>query len=178
MGAYHRQTERYYEDKLRRRERTVALAHEAHRLFHGVYCAAQIRRLWGLLWRRSTALPSGQELMRQAVPLAPRPSEVQQVALAHVVGSEGRSHDFDRAFAPLQAHTRERWQRIAIAWMNGDSLEPVRLIQLGDRYLVRDGHHRVSVARAFRAASIEAVVEQWFALPAPLAEACEPATVL
>ena len=35
-------------------------------------------------------------------------------------------------------------------------LPPVDLIQVGDRYFVRDGHHRISVARTFGQHFIEA----------------------
>jgi hypothetical protein len=31
------------------------------------------------------------------------------VAIAKILGSEGRSIDFDREFNPLQEHNRERW---------------------------------------------------------------------
>lgn len=134
-------------------------------LFSKVRLSAQLRRLWGIISGGSIELPSGHDLLRGAIPLTPRPSGVEHIDLARVVGSEGRSRDFDRAFAPTRSYTRERWQRIAIAWMDGTPLDPVRLIQLGDRYLVRDGHHRISVARSFGAVMIEAVVEQRFALP-------------
>jgi hypothetical protein len=40
-------------------------------------------------------------------------------------------------------------------------LPPVALIQVGDYYFVRDGHHRISVARALGQQVIEATVEVW-----------------
>ena len=40
-------------------------------------------------------------------------------------------------------------------------LPPVELIQIGDIYFVRDGHHRVSVARAMGQEHIEAEVTLW-----------------
>jgi hypothetical protein len=47
---------------------------------------------------------------------------------------------------------------IAIARSQGDTLPLVELIQLGEDYFVRDGHHRISVARAFNEEYIDAVV--------------------
>ncbi len=41
------------------------------------------------------------------------------------------------------------------------ALPPVDLIQLGDTYFVRDGHHRISVARALGYAYIDANVTVW-----------------
>jgi hypothetical protein len=43
----------------------------------------------------------------------------------------------------------------------GDPLPPVELIQVGSVYFVRDGHHRISVARAMGQQEIEAVVTVW-----------------
>jgi hypothetical protein len=40
-------------------------------------------------------------------------------------------------------------------------LPPVVLVQVGDVYFVRDGHHRISVARALGQLDIEAEVTVW-----------------
>ena len=61
-------------------------------------------------------------------------------------------------FRPLVNHTRDRWVSIAIARHQGINLPPVELIQVGEEYFVRDGHHRVSVAKTFGQATIEAQV--------------------
>jgi len=80
------------------------------------------------------------------------------VALEKIVGSEGRVHDFDKNFRPLVSHTRDRWVGIAVAHRQGLNLPPVELIQVGDEFYVRDGHHRISVAKAFGQATIEAEI--------------------
>jgi hypothetical protein len=41
------------------------------------------------------------------------------------------------------------------------------LIQVGDDYFVRDGHHRISVARAFGREQIDAEVIVWDLGPRP-----------
>ncbi len=43
----------------------------------------------------------------------------------------------------------------------GAGLPAVDLIQVGDSYLVRDGHHPISAARAFRWRYIDATVMVW-----------------
>jgi hypothetical protein len=83
---------------------------------------------------------------------------VRTVPLNLIKGSEGRSTDFDCDFNPLHARTRDRWMSIAIARSQGDTLPLVELIQLGEDYFVRDGHHRISVAHAFSEEYIDAVV--------------------
>lgn len=88
-----------------------------------------------------------------------REASVVNVPLSRIVGSEGRADDFDRAFYPLNDHTRDRWINIAAARRDGAALPPVELIQVGDGYYVRDGHHRISVARA----SGQREIEGWIA---------------
>lgn len=51
-------------------------------------------------------------------------------------------------------------------WLGGVSFPPVELIRLGNAYLVRDEHHRISVARTLGINGIEAVM--------PLASNCAP----
>jgi len=43
----------------------------------------------------------------------------------------------------------------------GTPLPPVELVQVGDVYFVRDGHHRISVARTVGQRDIEAEVTVW-----------------
>jgi hypothetical protein len=86
---------------------------------------------------------------------------VRSVPLDQIQGSEGRSTDFDRDFYPLQDRTRERWLGIARARRAGKSLPPVLLVQVDQVYYVRDGHHRISVARALGQRTIEAKVTIW-----------------
>jgi hypothetical protein len=50
---------------------------------------------------------------------------------------------------------------VAKARLKGVTLPPVELIQVGDVYFVRDGHHRISVARAFGQEHVDAEVTVW-----------------
>jgi hypothetical protein len=83
------------------------------------------------------------------------------VPIRHIRGSEGRCDDFDTGFRPLTSHNKGRWLGIAKARLQGVALPPVDLIQVGDIYFVRDGHHRISVARAFGQTDIDAEVTVW-----------------
>jgi hypothetical protein len=82
----------------------------------------------------------------------------QVVDIEKIRGSESRTEDFDEEFNPIRENTRERWLRIARAFMRGESLPPVDLIQVDDIYFVRDGHHRVSAARKLGMHYIDAEV--------------------
>lgn len=92
------------------------------------------------------------------------------VQLDQIVGSEGRSEDFDGQYRPLKGHTAKRWYSVAQATLTGVTLPPVSLIRIGDAYYVRDGNHRVSVARAFGQAAIEAEVTVYHLAPQAIAD--------
>ena len=68
-----------------------------------------------------------------------------------------RAAQFDHEFRPA-ALTRCRWQSVWLAFHHGATLPPISVIQVGDDYAIRDGHHRVSVAKALGAPTIRAVV--------------------
>jgi len=84
----------------------------------------------------------------------------QSVKIAEIKGSENSARDFDRNFNPLKTHNIERWISIARAWQRGVSLPAVDLIKVGDVYLVRDGHHRISVARYMGCDAVDANVTE------------------
>jgi hypothetical protein len=54
--------------------------------------------------------------------------------------------------------TRERWLRIKRAQLDDRGLPPVELTKVGEIYFVRDGHHRISVARQAGQREIDAHV--------------------
>jgi hypothetical protein len=68
-----------------------------------------------------------------------------------------RAEHFDRDFRPA-APVRSRWQSVWMAEHHGTLLPPIAVVRVGDAYASRDGHHRVSVARARGAVTIDAIV--------------------
>jgi hypothetical protein len=85
---------------------------------------------------------------------------LQVVPLELIVGTVDRGRDFDRRFRPTSGRVRGRWEQIAEAMRRGQALPPVDLIRIGEIYFVRDGHHRVSVARALGRVEIDAYVTE------------------
>jgi hypothetical protein len=86
---------------------------------------------------------------------------LQVIPLETIVGSVDRTRDFDRGFRPTSGKARERWERIATAVRRGQSMPPIDVYRIGsDLHFVRDGHHRVSVARAMHQPTIEAHVTE------------------
>jgi hypothetical protein len=80
------------------------------------------------------------------------------VPIAQIVGSEGRYRDFNRWFLPRHRHLKARWTRVDLAHLTQTSLPAVKLYEIGGVYFVRDGNHRVSVARSQGGEFIDAEV--------------------
>jgi hypothetical protein len=85
---------------------------------------------------------------------------LQVIPLDSIVGTVDRSRDFDRRFRPTSRRVRRRWEGIAEAIRRGQSMPPVDVYRIGDLHFVRDGHHRVSVARAMGLDTIDAYVTE------------------
>ena len=83
-----------------------------------------------------------------------------EVPIEQIVGSLGRYRDFDRAFLPRQVRTRSRWVSIDSAQYDEIILPPVELYKMGEVYFVRDGNHRVSVAREMGQEFVDAYVTE------------------
>ncbi len=80
------------------------------------------------------------------------------IPINKIVGSEGRYKDFDNQFFPKRSIIRERWEHVDEAVIKDIVLPPIKVYELGGLYFVRDGNHRVSVAKAKGVEFIDAEV--------------------
>ncbi|UGS36270.1 ParB N-terminal domain-containing protein [Capillimicrobium parvum] len=85
---------------------------------------------------------------------------LQVVELDTIAGTVDRRTGFDRSFRPTSSRVRTRWERVAAAMRRGEPLPPVSLYRVGEVHFVRDGHHRVSAARALGWSDIDAYVTE------------------
>jgi hypothetical protein len=108
---------------------------------------AFVRGVLSWFRRSDNALLGFDEVRRGIHAQAQREGGVREVPIEQIVGSVGRYRDFDRAFLPRQARTRDRWESVDRAHLDGTDLPAVDLYKLGEIYFVKDGNHRVSVAR-------------------------------
>ncbi len=83
---------------------------------------------------------------------------MQTVPVRLIVGSEGRYNDFDNHFFPKSNFLKSRWAHVDMAHYQDITLPPVSLYELGGLYFVRDGNHRVSVAKTKGIENIDAEV--------------------
>lgn len=132
----------------------------AYEDFERAYQRSWWRKLIARLTGRSNELLPFDEV-RDALPYrSQRDIGLQVVPLNKIVGSVGRYRDFDRAFLPIQRQTSERWVNIRKAHYRDVALPPVDLYKIGDVYFVKDGNHRVSVARDRNQTDIDAYVTE------------------
>jgi uncharacterized ParB-like nuclease family protein len=85
---------------------------------------------------------------------------LQEIPLAQVVGSVGRYEDFTRTFMPRKTAMRQRWEQVNHLADRG-GWPPIEVYKVSDTYFVRDGNHRVSVARQLGMETIEAQVWEY-----------------
>ena len=117
-------------------------------------------RITSWLMGRSNDLLPFQEV-RSGLPITSQHDVgLKEVPLERIVGSLGRYRDFDRAFLPIQTQTRDRWIRVDKAYYQDIILPPVELYKIGEVYFVKDGNHRISVARQREQAFIDAWVTE------------------
>jgi hypothetical protein len=130
-----------------------------------LYHRARDQARWGQRWSRLIGRPRFlldlASVEATCEVLARGDAGLRTVAIDKIRGSEGRCRYFDRDFQPLHDEARGRWLNIARARQQGKNLPPVVLVQVGDIYFVRDGHHRISVARALGQIELEARVTVW-----------------
>ena len=127
-----------------------------------LYRSMQNRALLGRIYSHFTG--RSRSLLDLATELSKRKIRIQHyagsrtVSIKRIKGSESRSGDFDCDFNPMQTRTFARWMSVAVARSSGETLPLVELIQLGDDYFVRDGHHRISVARGLGEEYVDAKI--------------------
>jgi hypothetical protein len=140
---------------------TVGHDPRAAKLFDRVYRDPQPNRVQKWLGRKIQPLLYLEDVMANRSLSHRYHDGTRAIAVDQIHGTLNRSDDFDYAFHPLKGSTQNRWRRVATAMMNGMKLPPIEVIQVGDAYFVKDGHHRISAARALGFLYLDAVVVVW-----------------
>jgi len=142
-------------------DRGVRAISRAHSVFNGLFWRAQLAALTSMVRGRNNRLLDLDDVRNIRMIESMHELGCVTVELKKIRGSECRVCDFDADFRPLTEATRERWQGVYAARMAGVTLPAVSLVQVGDTYYVRDGHHRISVARVMGEEYIDAIVQVW-----------------
>ncbi|OJX38829.1 MAG: hypothetical protein BGO78_11440 [Chloroflexi bacterium 44-23] len=85
-----------------------------------------------------------------------------EIPLDKIVGSVGRYTDFTRDFLPRRESDLGRWATVKMATESMTGVPPIDVYKIGDVYFVRDGNHRVSIARMNKQEYIEGNVTEVF----------------
>src|SRR5512136_1482373 len=115
--------------------------------FEGALRKGFWRSVWSWITQSDNRLLPFDEIRKQLPLRGQHDIGMQQILLDKVVGSVGRYQDFDKAFLPRYRFLRSRWVSIDSAQMQDIILPPIDVYKIGEVYFVRDGNHRVSVAR-------------------------------
>jgi len=84
--------------------------------------------------------------------------EIKEIPLDAIIGSVGRYTDFTRRFLPKKDSDEFRWSGVMQATYGELGLPPIEVYQIDKVYFVKDGNHRVSVARKLEMTTIQAYV--------------------
>jgi hypothetical protein len=133
---------------------------EARERFRRSVTQAQMADLLGLITGGEHDLVSYDQVANRVRARQQIERGTQMVPLEQIVGSVGRYRDFTRTFLPRAGVNQERWTRLDAALNSMEGFPPVELFKIGEVYFVKDGNHRVSVARANGATHIEAYVTE------------------
>jgi hypothetical protein len=135
-----------------------------HTLAHDDFSEALAKGRWraivSWLTRTPNSLLSFNDVRRRLPFKGQRDTGLQVIHTDQIIGSVGRWQEFDRAFLPRRLENSSRWISISRAYYQGTCLPPVELYKIGDAYFVKDGNHRISVARARGQVCIDAFVTE------------------
>lgn len=115
-------------------------------------------RLWARLSHRALRLLNLDEVLCCNEVQNSHYAGIRTVCIACIRGTLGKSDVFDATFHPVTQSSRSRWLGVALEKLRGHELPPVDLIDVDGTYYVRDGHHRISVARSLGQVYIEAEI--------------------
>jgi hypothetical protein len=128
--------------------------------FHKARSLAALKEILARITGESTQLLSFDEVRQKLKVKGSYDKGLRDIPLDAIVGSVGRYNDFTRDFLPKQDVDETRWARVKVAATGLVGLDPIEVYQIGDVYFVKDGNHRVSVARQLGATHIQAYVTE------------------
>ncbi len=126
----------------------TTLSNQALSLFRKTVSQGSFRRLLLKLFKREDRLLDLENALCCMQVENSAYAGTQAVRIGCIRGTEGKADMFDADFNPRDEMTRDRWLSIAREKLCGHDLPPVEIISVEDVCYVRDGHHRISVARS------------------------------
>jgi nucleotide-binding universal stress UspA family protein len=128
--------------------------------FHKARSLAALKEILARFTGQPTQLLSYDEVREKLKVQGGAERGLQDIPINKIVGSVGRYNDFTREFLPRSGVDEQRWARVLAAASDLAGLPPIEVYKIGDAYFVKDGNHRVSVARQLGATHIQAYVTE------------------
>lgn len=128
--------------------------------FQGVRTKAFLSDMMSLLRGQSAELLSFDDVRARLRLREESYKGLHDIPLDKIIGSVGRHRDFTSAFLPKTNEMKDRWSRVYAKMNSMEGVPPIEVFQVDDVYFVRDGNHRVSVAREIDSKTIQAHVTE------------------
>lgn len=128
----------------------------SHEEFNKAFAKAKFQTLLSKIQMERTDLLSFYDIKDLIKPKRQNYLGTKPIPVKGIIGSEGRYNDFTNLFYPKKHLLRDRWASISSAHSRMIDLPSISVFKLGNAYFVRDGNHRVSVAKAIGVEFIDA----------------------
>lgn len=116
--------------------------------FDAARLKAKIQKVFSTFKWKNPNLLSFYEVTKLIKPDSEAYLGMQTIEVKKIIGSENRYQDFSLAFYPTNNALKNRWESVDAARLDNITLPPISVYKIGEWYFVRDGNHRVSVARS------------------------------
>ncbi len=126
--------------------------------FHQAHRKASLREIVGALIGKQTNLLQYDDILKKLHVRGQSDKGIEEIPIDAIVGSVGRYSDFTRDFLPRRLDSKDRWVNVKAAMMGMKGVPPIEVYRVGEVYFVRDGNHRVSVAKEMGLEYIQAFV--------------------
>ncbi len=133
-----------------------AFDYQANEDFMRALKKAKLQTLLSRLQMERTELLSFYDVKELIKPKRQSYRGIKPIRVDRIIGSEGRYKDFNKAFFPKKSMLKGRWESISKAHLQMVDLPAISVYKIGDAYFVRDGNHRVSVAKTLGVEFIDA----------------------
>ncbi len=116
--------------------------------FESALHRAKLQKVFSTFRWKNPDLLSFYEVTKLIKPDSQSYKGMQAIRVKDIIGSENRYHDFSSAFYPKSYKLQSRWESVDAAYNSDIILPPISVYKVGAWYFVRDGNHRVSVAKS------------------------------
>jgi len=97
--------------------------------------------------RKHCSIPALDKIVQYVPPESESYLGTRDIPVEKIIGTENRSHDFSLNFYPRKTFNKNRWMKVYQLFSTDQMHESIKVIKYGGYFFVRDGNHRVSVAK-------------------------------